>query len=230
MLSKFVLLRGGINGCDWRYEDLACGSRGAMMKRILAVGLVAALVLAARPPQAHANTGSGMVGEHPTDYLHDDLNGLREAHQLVVCGLRDQTWFDSQLNTLAKRAFMDSMRRSHGEHPALNDVAFAIHDVVAENVSVRTTVEDCRNFGSSRLIDEGAERLREVRESLYLIQSGAIFVMPPAAPVETAAAAPPPGVACVLKPMAVVQPVMHVHHVGPVTHPQRRAQVALSRC
>jgi hypothetical protein len=205
------------------------------MKRIVVAALAAGLGMAALPPVAHANTGSGMLGQNPTDYLHDDLNGLREAHQLVVCGLRDQAWFDSTLSTLAKRAFADSMARTHGDHPALNDVAFAIHDVIAENISGRTTVDDCRNLGGGRLIDEAAERLREVRESLYLIQSGAIFVMPPP-PVpaaEPGAAVPPPppaGFACVLKPGALVRPVMHTHRTGPAPRNQRPAPIAMSHC
>ena len=134
----------------------------------LALALGLALGLAIGGP-ARANPGSGMEGDHPRDVLHEDLDALREAHQLVVCGVRDQGWFDTQLTYFAKRAFADSMARSHGAHPALTDVAFAIHGVVAENIGVRTTLEDCHNLGSGHLGDEGFERMREIRESIALI-------------------------------------------------------------
>lgn len=195
------------------------------MTRLLAVALAIGFVMFGGIAASRANTGSGMVGDHPTDYLHDDLNNLREAHQLVVCGLRDKAWFDATLLSSAKRAFIDSVARSHGEQRLLTDIAFAIHDVVAENISVQTTIDDCRNFGGDLARDERAERLREIRQSLFLIQSGEIFVMPQA-PAE----APASAFACVQRPLKSTFPVVQVRHTIPTHRTRPRGQVALMHC
>ena len=223
-------------------------SLGALGPRRVPAGwrlrvMAAALGLLAVTGPARANPGSGMAGDHPRDYLHEDLDTLQEAHQLVVCGVRDQGWFDSQLTYFAKRAFAHSMARAHGEHPALTDVAFAIHGVVAEAVSVRTTLEDCHNLGSGHLGDEGYERMREIRESINLIQSGSIFLA--SAPVAVAAAAPlagapvaplagmpvaPAATACVLRPVVVARRTAPRHASGPVAHARRQTRVVMMPC